>query len=65
MADPTKNFDVIMKFPHEFEIQAKPFVLSPQLVLTTVADGYYKAKYDFWMLPESGIAWMIAPKLPG
>jgi hypothetical protein len=62
MADPTRNFDITLTFPVGWEVQAKHFVLSPELVLTTVTDGYYKAKYDFWMLPESGMSWLIKPR---
>lgn len=62
MADPTKNFDVTLTFPSNHEVQVKPMVLNPDLVLTTTADGYYKAKYDFWMLPESGMTWRLRPK---
>jgi hypothetical protein len=64
MADPTRNFDITLVFPVGWEVQAKHFVLSPELVLTTIADGYHKAKYDFWMLPESGMSWLIKPKKP-
>lgn len=63
MADPTKNFDITLTFPSDHEVQVKPMVLTPELVLTTVTDGYYKAKYDFWMLPQSGMAWIILPKI--
>jgi hypothetical protein len=62
MADPTRNFDITLVFPIAWEVQVEHFVLSPELVLTTIADGYYKAKYDFWMLPESGMSWLIRPK---
>jgi septum formation topological specificity factor MinE len=59
MPYPTKNFDITLTFPVGHRVQSKPMVLSPDLVLTTVADGYYKAKYDFWMLPNNGMAWKI------
>lgn len=58
----TKSFDITMKFPSDYEIQAKQLVLSPDLVVTTVNDGFYQAKYDFWLLPESGMAWIINAK---
>jgi|SRR5215471_6708273 len=64
MLIPTKNFTITMTFPDDYEVKVKPMVLSPELILTTLADGYYKAKYDFWMLPGSGMTWMIVPKEP-
>jgi hypothetical protein len=57
MTNPTKNFDLTLNFPKEYEIQCKHMVLSPESVLATCQPGYYKAKYDFWVLPHSGIAW--------
>lgn len=65
MTHPTKNFDITITYPADYEIQVKPMVLSPDLVLATEAAGYYKAKYDFWMLPESGMAWTIVPRNMG
>jgi hypothetical protein len=62
MVNLTKNFDITMKFPPDHEIQEKHLVLSPDLAVTTVNDGFYQAKYDFWILPESGLAWVINPK---
>jgi hypothetical protein len=62
MTNPTKNFSLTLTFPSDHMVQMKPLVLSPDLILATTADGYYKAKYDFWMLPESGMAWTILPK---
>src|SRR5262249_42388625 len=65
MANPTKNFSISFSFPKEHDIQIFPFVLSPGLVRSTKADGYFSARYDFWMLPESGLAWMLCPKTSG
>jgi hypothetical protein len=61
MAHPTRNFDISIMFPVECTIQIKPMVINPDLVLATQRAGYYKAKYDSWMLPRSGLAWRILP----
>jgi hypothetical protein len=62
MAHPTRNFDVTLTFPDEYEIQIKPLVLNPEVILTTQHPGYRKVKYDSWMLPTSGLAWRIISK---
>jgi hypothetical protein len=62
MAHPTKNFRIAFSFPDDHEIQIIPFVLSPELISSTKSVGYYSTKYDFWMLPESGLSWMLVPK---
>jgi hypothetical protein len=59
MAHPTKNFNITITYPPACTIQVKPLVLSPELLLITKRDGYYSAKYDSWMLPESGMAFRI------
>lgn len=62
MAEPTKNFDIIISYPSNYRMQMKTLVLNPELILTTEQDGYYKAKYDFWMLPGTGMAWTVIPQ---
>ena len=64
MTHPTKNFDLTLNFPKGYEVQCKHMVLSPESVLTTERPGYYKAKYDFWVLPHSGIAWTFIKSAP-
>jgi hypothetical protein len=59
MAHPTKNFDITVIYPPEYDIQVKPLVINQELVLTTAKDGYFKMKYDSWMLPASGLSWRI------
>jgi hypothetical protein len=61
MAHPTKNFSITITFPPDHSIQVKPLVLNPELLLVTERPGYYSAKYDSWMLPESGMAFRIKP----
>lgn len=62
MAHPSRSFQITIMFPPEMDLQVKPLVLNPELILTTVNQGYYKAKYDSWMLPESGLAWRFINK---
>jgi hypothetical protein len=62
MAHPTKNFNLTVIFPTDHKIQVKPLVLSPELLLVTERPGYYSAKYDSWMLPESGMAFYVRPE---
>jgi hypothetical protein len=62
MAHPTKNFNVTIIYPPEHTLQVLPMVLSPELLLVTERPGYYSAKYDSWMLPESGVAYRIRPQ---
>jgi hypothetical protein len=62
MSHPSKNFSITLKYPDVYKVQWKPMVLSPDLIQITEADGYFKATYDFWMLPESGRAWLITQK---
>jgi len=64
MSHPTKNLEMIFKFPDEYDIQIKSLAINEELVLTTERCGYLKMKYNFWMLPDSGIAWRFIPK-PG
>jgi hypothetical protein len=59
MAHPTKNFSIAIIYPASCSIQVKPLVLNPELLLITERTGYYSAKYDSWMLPESGMAFRI------
>jgi hypothetical protein len=63
MAGPTKNFTITFAYPGGYKVQCKPMVLSPDQVICTEVTGYYSAKYDFWMLPESGLAWIINPEV--
>ena len=62
MAHPTKNLDITLVFPHEYLIQVKPLVITPEQVLLTQQPGYVKMKYDSWMLPQSGLAWRFLPQ---
>jgi len=62
MSHPSKNFTIILKYPDGYQVQWKPMVLSPDLIQSTDVDGYFKATYDFWMLPGSGMAWLITKK---
>jgi hypothetical protein len=62
MTHPTKNFEITITFPAEYEIQLKPLVLNEDLCQKTNIQGYAKIKYDSWMLPMSGVAWRISKK---
>jgi len=65
MTHPTKNFNITLRYPEGYKVQWKAMVLSPELSQSTEADGYFSAKYDFWMLPESGMTWLITRKKSG
>jgi hypothetical protein len=62
MAHPTKNFDITIKFPEELGIQFKTLVIEDVVGQVTNEDGYLKFKYDYWLLPQSGLAWLIGDK---
>ena len=59
MAHITRNFTFIAKFPCDYILQIKPFVLCPELGRKTVAPGYFNYEYESWMLPRNGIAWKL------
>jgi hypothetical protein len=61
MMHPTRNFDITIIYPADHAIQTNPLILNKDLILITEAAGYFKAKYDSWMLPASGLAWRIVP----
>jgi hypothetical protein len=65
MAHSTRHFDITIIYPADHTIQIKPLVLNEELILITETVGYFKAKYDSWMLPASGLAWRIMlPRRP-
>ena len=64
MAYPTKNFDITIIYPKEYDIQINPLVINPELIVVTRNDGYIKIKYESWMLPLSGLAWRILALKP-
>lgn len=59
MAHPTRNFDMMTRFPEGSDIQIKPLVLNEELCRNTSGTGYRRVIYDSWMLPKSGVAWRI------
>jgi len=61
MAHPTRNFDITITYPPGATIQFKTLVLEDVVSQITHEDGYLKFKYDSWLLPQSGIAWLITP----
>jgi hypothetical protein len=63
MAHPTSNFDITITYPPGNGIQVQPLGINPAFVLSNQGPGYFKMKYDSWMLPESGIAWRILPPI--
>lgn len=62
MAHPTRNFDITIKYPETLEIQFKTLVIEDVVGQITNEDGYLKFKYDYWLLPQSGLAWLIGEK---
>ena len=62
MAHPTRNFDITIKYPEELSIQFKTLVIEDVVGKITDEDGYLKFKYDYWLLPQSGLAWLIGEK---
>jgi hypothetical protein len=61
MANPTRNFDITVTYPPGSRIQFKTLVVEDVVSQITQQDGYLKFKYDSWLLPKSGIAWLITP----
>ena len=59
MAHVTRNFTFIAKFPCEYGLQFKPFVLRPELGRETSVSGYFNYEYESWMLPKNGITWKL------
>ena len=59
MAHPTKNFEVTITYPCEYQIQFKTLVLEDVVSQITTHPGYLKFGYGSWALPQSGIAWLI------
>lgn len=59
MAHPTRNFDITITYPKNTDIQFKTLVLEDVVSQVTQHDGYLKLKYDSWLLPKSGLAWLI------
>lgn len=62
MAHPTKNFDITIKYPEKLGIQFKTLVIKDVVGKVTDEEGYLKFKYDYWLLPQSGLAWLIGDK---
>jgi hypothetical protein len=59
MAHPTKNCDITITYPKEYNIQFKTLVLEDVVSQITEHDGYLKFSYGTWALPQSGLAWLI------
>jgi hypothetical protein len=65
MSHSTKNLEIVITCPKEYDIQFLPLVLHEELVLITQKSRYLRMKYDSWMLPQSGIAWRFVPMKSG
>ena len=61
MAHPTKNFDITVNYPKECRLQLKSLVINEDHMVITTRPGYLRAKYESWVLPEAGIAFLILP----
>ncbi len=61
MAHPTRNFDITITYPPGSRIQFKTLVLEDVVSQITQQEGYLRFKYDSWLLPQSGISWLITP----
>ena len=61
MAHPTRSFEFTLAHPMNHEVQVKPFVLHHAMCHISRHDRLVRVKYDSWMLPMSGVAWMIRP----
>jgi len=59
MAHPTKNFDITIKYPDDMSIQYKALFMDGVDKIETVEKGYLKLRYNSWLLPKSGIAWLL------
>lgn len=62
MAHPTRNFDITIVYPTELDIQFKTLVIEDVVGQVSDEDGYLKFKYDYWLLPQSGLAWLVGEK---
>jgi hypothetical protein len=62
MAHPTKTFTITVNWVGDFEIQHKSLVLEQKIAQITEGHGYFKMRYDSWMLPQSGMAWRLISK---
>lgn len=58
MAHPTKNFDLTIQYPAGASIQFKSLFLA-EYVSKTAEAGFVRLKFDTWLLPQSGIAWVV------
>jgi hypothetical protein len=61
MAHPTKNFDLVIVYPRECDLQRKTMVVDQEQVRITCGDGYRRIKCDSWVLPGAGVVWRILP----
>ena len=61
MAHPTRNLQFVLSFPKGYAVQIKPLVLHQDLCQTFVQSTVARMKYDAWMLPQSGVAWLLTP----
>lgn len=59
MAHPTKNFDITITYPDDMSIQYKALFMDEVDKIETVEKGYLKLRYNSWLLPKSGIAWLL------
>lgn len=60
MGNPTRGFTLMLTYPVNYDVQVGPFVqLTEAIDLTIDRKGYYKFKYDEWILPDDGLAWIF------
>lgn len=63
MGLPTKGFTLTLTYPTTYHVQVVPFVQILEAVdLTSNRNGYYKFRYDEWILPDDGLAWIFYKK---
>ncbi|MBN9086378.1 MAG: hypothetical protein J0J01_05680 [Reyranella sp.] len=59
MAHPTKNFDITVAYPKDYDLQHKTMVVNDEQLHLTTRPGYLRAKCESWMLPGAGVAWIL------
>ncbi|MEY4590487.1 MAG: hypothetical protein RL497_2563 [Pseudomonadota bacterium] len=60
MAHPTKNFDITIQYPDSMKIQHKALFVDDIDKIVTTNTGYLKLRYNSWLVPQSGIAWLLS-----
>ncbi len=61
MLYPTKDFNLTLKFPDSYSAQVATFINHAHVGEITQEEGYYSFSCNFWMIPQSGVAWRLLP----